>query len=385
MDGKAAPPNIRYFTPEPSLQDKDSTMEDSRSSEEFYPTPDPTVIGDGSVQTDEMFSSSIPSLSMSNTQPSVDSHCHPNVSPDLQIKSMIPLADQSQADGQFADAERRYRIVIDEMESDPSIVRWKAQCSLCKLLCRSVSRQSDQNELAQLLIVHWAWVFKHSYSCENGSQLYQVDLQLSNIDDTDNSSLQRIKHLACELLVPFGGFGTIWKFGSRDPNSDILFKPLEIANVCSEIGWCEVADTMFSVLMGGSLAALDRVGRKLDKIRAYIWYAHHLRRQERWKGAVSTLSDAYQIITTTLLFSGDAVEYHTLSGQLKSALEGISRAWRYSTSSTPLKELLDMDERLDSILADDRDAKLGTPRLNCESAGTAARMLGNTGSPIQRV
>ena len=379
IDESATPPNIRYFTPEPDPQDEDYTMNDSRSSEGFYPTPDPTVIEDGSVQPDDISSLPIPSLSMSDTQPSVDSHFQPNISPDLQIKSMISLADQYQADGQFDEAERLYRSVIDEMKSEPRIIRWKAQCSLCKLLCRYGSSQVNQDELAQLLFVHWAWVFKHSYSCENGSQLYQITLQLSDIDDTENSSLQRIRHLARELLLPFGGFGTTWKFGSRDPNSDILFTALEIANICSELGWFEVADTMFSVLMGGSLAALDRVGRKFDKVRAYIWYAHHHQRQERWEDFVSSLRDAYRIVTSTLLFSGNAVEYHALSEMLKMAFSEVPPSWRYSTSLSQMEEVSEMDRELDSVLANDRDSKLGIPRLNCDSVGHNSSNSGKYG------
>ncbi|PVH83905.1 hypothetical protein DL98DRAFT_569297 [Cadophora sp. DSE1049] len=376
----ATPPNIRYFTPEPDPQEEDSTMDYGLLSEVSYRSSESTVNSDGSIQSDDQIPTSIHSLSMVDAQKYVNSRGPQHIpSAEIHIKAMIALADQLQVDGQFDEAESLYRRIIDEMKSDPSDTKWKAQCSLCKLLCRSQFCLVDQLDLAQLLVTNWAVTFKHSYSCENGSQLYKITLQLSCIDDTDNPSLQKVRLLACELLVPFGSFGTTWKFGSRDPNSEILFKAIELANGCSEVSWYDVADTLFSVLMGGSLAAFDRVGRKFEKLRAYIWYARHHQRKERWEDAVSTLYDAYRIITTTLLFSGNAVEYHILSSQLKSALNGISPAWRYSTSSTQLKELMEMDGQLDSILADDRDAKLGIPRLNCDSAGHSSSNAGRYG------
>ncbi|KAH7379809.1 hypothetical protein BKA64DRAFT_236862 [Cadophora sp. MPI-SDFR-AT-0126] len=368
--GAATPPHIRYFTPE--LEDppeEDSAMLDSHCSEILSSSPEATVCSDGTSRSDDRIATSIQSMSMVEAQNSIGSQSLQHIkSTDMPIDAMIALADQIQVHGQSAEARSLYRRVIDEMKSDSNETRWKVQCSLCKLLCRSQSPVVDQHELAQLLIASWAWTFKHSYSCENGSELYQVTLKLSCIDDTNDSNLQKVRLLAYELLVPFGSFGTTWKFGSRDPNSEILFKAIALANGCSEVGWYEVAETLFSVLMGGSLAAFDRVGHKFDKLRAYIWYAHHHQRQERWEEFVEVLCDAYRIITSTLLFSGNAAEYHTLSSQLKAAIDGIAPAWRYSTSSTQLKELMEMDEKLDLILADDRDAKLGTSRLNCDSA-----------------
>ncbi|KAK0113496.1 hypothetical protein ONS96_014359 [Cadophora gregata f. sp. sojae] len=374
------PPNIRYFTPEPDPEEEDAVMESNRPSEESYRSPESTINSDEAVQPDAQTTSSIRSPNMDEVKLGVTSPSFQHIpSTDTQVKMMIALADNLQVDGHFDEAVSLYRRIIDEMKSDPSDTKWKVQCLLCKLLCGNQSHPVDQHELAQLLLANWAWTYKHSYSCENGSQLYQVAFRLSRIDDNDDRSLQKIRVLACDLLVPFGSFGKTWKFGSRDPNSEILFGAIELANACSELAWYEAAETLFSVLMGGSLAALDRVGRKFDKLRAYIWFAHHQQRQESWKDAVSALCDAYRIITNTLLFSGNAVEYHALSNQLKTTVNGISPSWRYSTSSIQLKELMEMAEQLDSIIADDEDAKNSIPRLNCDSTAHSSSNAGKYG------
>ncbi|KAH6720672.1 hypothetical protein BKA61DRAFT_238295 [Leptodontidium sp. MPI-SDFR-AT-0119] len=238
---------------------------------------------------------------------------------------------------------------------------------------------AERVESSQVLIANWAWTFKYSYSSENGSQLYQETLQLACLEDADSPDLQKIKLLASELLEPFGRFGISRRFGTRDPNAEILFRATELANGCSEAGWYDAADSLFGVLMNGSLATFDRVGRKFDKIRSYIWHARHQQRQGRWEESVETLLDAYRILTSTLLFSGNAVEYHKLSDLLKSALDGISPSWRFSSRLTQLDALVEMDMQLDAVIQDNKAAGMGSPRLNCNSAANSSSNPGRYG------
>lgn len=237
----------------------------------------------------------------------------------------------------------------------------------------------DHNKSAQRLLADWAWIYKHSYSCDNGSHLYQITLQLSCIDDIESPDLARIKLLAYELLAPFGRFGTSRKFGTGDPNAEILYIAIELANCCSEIGRYDTADAMFEVLMNGSLVTFDRIGKKFDKIRSYIWYAHYQQRPFRWENSVTTVCDGYRILTSTLLFSGNAVEYHRLSEQLKSALDGISLAWKILSNSGKMEDLLEMDGNLDVIIADNKAARTGISKLNGDSAGWSSSNPGRYG------
>ncbi|KAH7327109.1 hypothetical protein BKA65DRAFT_554674 [Rhexocercosporidium sp. MPI-PUGE-AT-0058] len=283
----------------------------------------------------------------------------------------------------FSGSEVR-ALIQSNVSEEPSINRGESNQSedQMKIIVQSLNIQEEevsQVESAQLLIANWAWTFKHSYSCENGSQLYQATLQISCIDDADNSNLQKIRLLATELLEPFGKFGTSRKFGTRDPNAEILFKAIELANACSEIGWCDTADALFRVSMNGSLATLDRVGRKFDKIRSYIWYAQHQQRQQSWGYSVTTLLDAYRILTSTFLFSGNAVEYRTLSGSLKEVLDGIPPSWRFSCNLNQLDTLIDMDRQLDATIKENEAAGMGSSKLNCTSTGESSSNAGRYG------
>ncbi|KAG4440766.1 hypothetical protein IFR05_003753 [Cadophora sp. M221] len=286
-------------------------------------------------------------------------------------------------EGDFCGSEVRTSIHLD-MSEEPTSDRRNSilsedQMNISVESLGTHDEAADQAESAQLLIANWARTFKHSYSSENGSQLYQDTLKLTCIEDADNSNLQKIKLLASELLEPFGRFGTSRRFGTRDPNAEILFRAIELANGCSEVGWYDSADTLFGVLMNTSLATFDRAGRKFDKIRSYIWHAHHQQRQQRWEDCVTTLSDAYNILTSTLLFSGNAVEYHKLSDLLKSALDGISPSWCFSCRSTQLASLVEMDRQLDAIIEDNKSAGMGSSMLNCNSAANSSSNPGPYG------